>query len=79
MRAHSVGCLGRPYDNRKNPYRHRDHQRRSEGKKTAPDRADVGRRQKRVYHKETGRRHFAENTRRRLLLDTIKPIEVKHV
>lgn len=48
MRAHSVGCLGRPYDNRKNPYRHRDHQRRSEGKKTAPDRADVGRRQKRV-------------------------------
>ncbi|HDK6049242.1 TPA: hypothetical protein M4Z36_001075 [Klebsiella variicola] len=30
------------------------------------------------YHKETGRRHFAENTRRRLLLDTIKPIEVKH-
>ncbi len=31
------------------------------------------------YHKETGRRHFAENTRRRLLLDTIKPIEVKHV
>ncbi len=28
------------------------------------------------YHKETGRRHFAENTRRRLLLDTIKPIEV---
>lgn len=48
MRAHSVGCLGRTYDNRKNPYRHRDHQRRSEGKKTAPDRADVGRRQKRV-------------------------------
>ncbi|HBQ8570419.1 TPA: hypothetical protein L9A86_005141 [Klebsiella pneumoniae] len=31
------------------------------------------------YHKETGRRHFAESTRRRLLLDTIKPIEVKHV
>lgn len=31
------------------------------------------------YHKETGRRHFAENTRRRLLLDTIKPIGVKHV
>ncbi|EEC7850356.1 TPA: hypothetical protein ACU6F1_004320, partial [Escherichia coli] len=29
------------------------------------------------YHKETGRRHFAENTRRRLLLDTIKPIEVQ--
>lgn len=29
--------------------------------------------------KETGRRHFAENTRRRLLIDTIKPIEVKHV
>lgn len=48
MQAHFVGCLGRPYDNRKNPYRHRDHQRRSEGKKTAPDRADVGRRQKRV-------------------------------
>ncbi len=48
MRAHSVGCLGRPYDNYQNPYRHRDHQRRSEGKKTAPDRADVGRRQKRV-------------------------------
>ncbi len=43
-----AGCLGRLYDNRKNPYRHRDHQRRSEGKKTAPDRADVGRRQKRV-------------------------------
>lgn len=31
------------------------------------------------YHKETGRRHFAENTRRRLLLDTIKPVGVKHV
>ena len=31
------------------------------------------------YHKETGRRHFAENTRRRLLIDSIKPIEVKHV
>lgn len=32
----------------KTPYRHREHQRRSEGKKTAPDREDVGRRQKRV-------------------------------
>ena len=31
------------------------------------------------YHKETGRLHFAENTRRRLLLDTINPIGVKHV
>ncbi|WP_370610945.1 hypothetical protein [Klebsiella aerogenes] len=32
------------------------------------------------YHKETGRRHFAENTRRRLLLETIQPIEgVGHV
>lgn len=31
------------------------------------------------YHKETGHRHFAENTLRRLLLDTIKPIGVKHV
>ena len=32
------------------------------------------------YHKETGRRHFAENTRRRLLLETIQPIDgVKHV
>ena len=31
------------------------------------------------YHKETGRRHFEENTRRRLLIDSIKPIEVKHV
>lgn len=48
MRAHSVGCLGRPYDNYQNPYRHRDHQRRSAGKKTAPDIADVGRWQKRV-------------------------------
>ncbi|EHQ2381230.1 hypothetical protein KRA76_000531 [Escherichia coli] len=27
------------------------------------------------YHKETGRRHFAENTRRRLLLDSIRPIK----
>lgn len=27
------------------------------------------------YHKETGRRHFAERTRRRLLLETIRPIE----
>ncbi|HHQ5749633.1 TPA: hypothetical protein ACSRGZ_000457 [Klebsiella pneumoniae] len=27
------------------------------------------------YHKETGRRHFAEHTRRRLLLETIRPIE----
>lgn len=26
------------------------------------------------YHKETGRRHFAENTRRVLLLGTIRPI-----
>lgn len=26
------------------------------------------------YHKETGKRHFAEQTRRRLLLDSIKPI-----
>lgn len=27
------------------------------------------------YHKDTGRRHFAELTRRRLLLETIQPIE----
>ena len=27
------------------------------------------------YHKETRRRHFAENTRRRLLLDSIRPIK----
>ncbi|OEM69581.1 hypothetical protein BHF32_15845 [Escherichia coli] len=27
------------------------------------------------YHKEAGRRHFAENTRRRLLLDSIRPIK----
>lgn len=27
------------------------------------------------YHKETGRRHFAENTRRRLLLESIRPIQ----
>lgn len=27
------------------------------------------------YHKETGRRHFAENTRRRLLLESIHPIQ----
>lgn len=27
------------------------------------------------YHKETGRRHFAERTRRRLLLESIRPIE----
>lgn len=47
--------------------------------KTAPDKADVGRRKNEFYHKETGRRHFAENTRRRLLIDSIKPIEVKHV
>lgn len=26
------------------------------------------------YHKDTGKRHFAEQTRRRLLLDSIKPI-----
>ncbi len=26
------------------------------------------------YHKETGRRHFAERTRRRLLLESIRPI-----
>ncbi len=30
----------------KNPYRYRDHQRWPEGKKTAPNRADVGRWQK---------------------------------
>lgn len=35
-------------DYRKNPYRYRDHQRWPEGKKTAPNRADVGRWQKRV-------------------------------
>ncbi|MFP2239915.1 hypothetical protein ACLEX4_15480 [Pseudescherichia vulneris] len=27
------------------------------------------------YHKETGSRHFAEHTRRRLILTSIKPIE----
>lgn len=27
------------------------------------------------YHKDTGRRHFAENTSRRLLLETIEPIQ----
>lgn len=26
------------------------------------------------YRKDTGRRHFAEHTRRRLLLDSIQPI-----
>lgn len=79
MRAHSVGCLGRPYDNRKNPYRHRDHQRRSADKKLHQTERMwvVGKNE--FYHKETGRRHFEESTRRRLLLDTIKPIEVKHV
>lgn len=30
------------------------------------------------YRKDTGKRHFAEHTRRRLLLDSIKPIQVKH-
>lgn len=30
------------------------------------------------YHKETGRRHFAENTRRRLLLETIESIGGSH-
>lgn len=30
------------------------------------------------YHKETGRRHFAENTRRRLLLETIEAIGGSH-
>lgn len=29
------------------------------------------------YHKETGRRHFAENTRRCLILDSIQLKEVK--
>lgn len=79
MQAHSVGCLGRPYGNRKNPYRHGDHQRRAEGKKMHQTERMwvVGKNE--FYHKETGRRHFAENTRRRLLLDTIKPIGVKHV
>lgn len=79
MQAHSVGCLGRPYDNYKNPYRYRDHQRRSEGKKLHQTERMwvVGKNE--FYHKETGLRHFAENTRRRLLLDTIKPIGVKHV
>ncbi|VUS54354.1 hypothetical protein [Klebsiella pasteurii] len=27
------------------------------------------------YHKETGHRHFAENTRRRLILESIRPIK----
>ena len=44
--------------------------------KTAPDKADVGRRKNEFYHKETGRRHFAENTRRWLLIDTIKAYRV---
>lgn len=26
------------------------------------------------YHKDTGKRHFAEQTRRRLLLDSVQPI-----
>ncbi|HCT6902988.1 hypothetical protein AAAZ08_17835 [Klebsiella aerogenes] len=30
------------------------------------------------YHKETGRRHFAENTRRQLLLETIEAIGGSH-
>ncbi|EIV7640811.1 hypothetical protein MA064_003777 [Klebsiella pneumoniae] len=30
------------------------------------------------YHKETGRRHFAENTRCRLLLETIEAIGGSH-
>ncbi|EKL0981267.1 hypothetical protein ACFW0Z_001480 [Klebsiella aerogenes] len=30
------------------------------------------------YHKETGRHHFAENTRRRLLLETIEAIGGSH-
>ncbi|HFZ0561360.1 TPA: hypothetical protein ACIJPA_001026 [Klebsiella aerogenes] len=30
------------------------------------------------YHKETGRRHFAENTCRRLLLETIEAIGGSH-
>ncbi|HIC1457886.1 TPA: hypothetical protein ACWZ8O_000106 [Klebsiella pneumoniae] len=30
------------------------------------------------YRKETGRRHFAENTRRRLLLETIEAIGGSH-
>lgn len=47
-------------------------------KKTVPDRADVGRPQNEFYHKETGRRHFAENTRRRLLLETIEAIGGSH-
>lgn len=31
------------------------------------------------YHKETGRRHFAEHTRRRLLLESIRSIGGNHV
>ncbi|HBR1418564.1 hypothetical protein LQF95_06080 [Klebsiella quasipneumoniae] len=31
-----------------------------------------------LHHKETGRRHFAENTRRRLLLETIEAIGDSH-
>ncbi|BEM03633.1 MULTISPECIES: hypothetical protein [Serratia] len=27
------------------------------------------------YRKDTGKRHFAEHTRRRLVLDSIKPIQ----
>lgn len=30
------------------------------------------------YHKGTGRRHFAENTRRRMLLETIEAIGGSH-
>ncbi|EAS2831807.1 hypothetical protein EHB58_09670 [Salmonella enterica subsp. enterica serovar Hull] len=29
------------------------------------------------YHKSTGRRQFAESTRRRLLLDSIRPINME--
>ncbi|MCS5961095.1 hypothetical protein LNP74_23040 [Klebsiella pneumoniae subsp. pneumoniae] len=61
-----------------NPYRHRDHQRRSEGKKLHQTERMwvVGKNE--FYHKETGRRHFAENTRRRLLLETIEAIGGSH-
>lgn len=63
----------------KNSYRNCYHPRRSAGKKLHQTKRMwvVGKNE--FYHKETGRRHFAENTRRRLLIDTIKPIEVKHV
>lgn len=75
--GHSLRA-GREYDNCENSYRDRNNQGRSETEKAARNGRMWVVSKNEFYHKETGRRHFAENTRRRLLLETIEAIGGSH-